>query len=298
MKISKIGFIGLGVMGEPMCRNLARQCGLPVMAFDLNPEPLARAAQDGVVTATSMADLVGNADVIFLSLPGGEQLETVCRGADGLLAHVRMGQTIVDTSTSPVSLTRELAAEFQTKGVGYADAPIARTRQAAQDGTLSIMVGASVERFDRLKPLLDFMGSDVAHCGDVGCGQIVKTLNNMVLMETVQALSEALTIGQRAGMDGEVLFKTLMNGSADSFALRNHGMKAMLPGVFPEKAFSVDYALKDMSYALDLAHETGVAATGALNADASLRKAQELGYGDNYWPVIVKGIAKAIDDNH
>ena len=288
MTAMNIGFIGLGVMGEPMCRNLARKCGLPVTAFDLNPEPLARAAEDGVQTAASMADLVAAADVIFLSLPGGEQLEAVCRGADGLLAFVRTGQTIVDTSTSPVSLTRELAAEFKAKSVDYADTPIARTRQAAQDGTLSIMVGASDELFKRLRPLLDFMGSDVAHCGDVGCGQIVKTLNNMVLMETVQALSEALTIGQRAGMDGEVLFKTLMNGSADSFALRNHGMKAMLPGVFPEKAFSVDYALKDMSYALDLADETGVAATGAKNAEAALRQAHDLGYGDNYWPVIVK----------
>jgi 3-hydroxyisobutyrate dehydrogenase-like beta-hydroxyacid dehydrogenase len=294
MVISKIGFIGLGVMGEPMCRNLARKCGVPVTAYDLNPEPLARAAEDGVQTATSMAGLVAAADVVFLSLPGGEQLETVCRGKDGLLAHVHNGQTIVDTSTSPVTLTRELATAFQEKGVAYADAPIARTRQAAQDGTLSIMVGASDALFARLKPLLDFMGSDVAHCGDVGCGQIVKTLNNMVLMETVQALSEALSIGQRAGMDGEVLFKTLMNGSADSFALRNHGMKAMLPGVFPEKAFSVDYALKDMSYALGLAEETGVDASGARNAETSLRKAQALGHGDKYWPVIIK----AIDEDH
>jgi 3-hydroxyisobutyrate dehydrogenase-like beta-hydroxyacid dehydrogenase len=286
----RIGFIGLGVMGEPMCRNLARKCRLPVTAYDLNPEPLARSAEDGVLTASSLDDLVATADVIFLSLPGGEQLEDLCRGERGLLALVRNGQTIVDTSTSPVSLTRELAAEFLAKGIDYADAPIARTRQAAQDGTLSIMVGAPGKLFQRLRPLLDHMGSDVAHCGDVGCGQIVKILNNMVLMETVQALSEALTIGQRAGMDGEVLFGTLMNGSADSFALRNHGMKAMLPDVFPEKAFSVDYASKDMSYALDLAAETDVDASGARNANSSLQKAQDLGYGNNYWPVIVKAI--------
>ena len=296
-EISRIGFIGLGVMGEPMCRNLARKCGLPVTAFDLDPSPLARAAEDGVQTAASMADLVTAADVIFLSLPGGTQLETVCRGEDGLLALVRSGQIVVDTSTSPVALTRELAAEFKALGVDYADAPIARTRQAAQDGTLSIMVGAPADLFGRLKPLLDFMGSDVALCGDVGCGQIVKILNNMVLMETVQALSEALTIGTRAGMDGEVLFRTLMNGSADSFALRNHGIKALLPGVFPEKAFPVDYALKDMSYALDLAAETGVDASGAGNAEATLRRAQALGHGDQYWPVMIKALEDMDDDN-
>lgn len=290
MKVSAIGFVGLGVMGEPMCRNLARKCGLPVKAYDLNPEPLERAAEDGVQKASSLADVVDGVEVVFLSLPGGEQLEEVCRGEGGLLSMMTTGQTLVDTSTSPVSLTRELATEFSEMGVDYADAPIARTRQAAQDGTLSIMVGAPLVVFDRLKPLMDFMGSDVAHCGDVGCGQIVKILNNMVLMETVQALGEALTIGSRAGMDPDTLFQTLTNGSADSFALRNHGMKAMLPGEFPEKAFSVNYARKDMAYALAMAADTGVAATGALNADTSLQIAQAMGYGDNYWPVILKAI--------
>ena len=290
MTIAQIGFIGLGVMGEPMCRNLARQCGLPVTAWDLDPAPLTRAAEDGVLVADSMAGLVSVSDVIFLSLPGGEQLADICQGEGGLLDLMRPGQTLVDTSTSPVALTRDLAAEFQAKGIDYDDAPIARTRQAAQDGTLSIMVGASETVFARLNPLLDFMGSDVAHCGDIGCGQIVKILNNMVLMETVQALSEALTIGTRAGMDGEVLFKTLMNGSADSFALRNHGMKAVLADAFPEKAFPVDYARKDMSYALKLAAENGVSALGAENADRSLQKAQALGHGDRYWPVMIKSL--------
>lgn len=288
--IGGIGFIGVGVMGEPMCANLAGKCGLPVTAFDLDPAPLARLAGAGVATATSVEALVEAADLILLSLPGGEQLAALCQ--DELLPRTRAGQIIVDTSTSPVDLTRILAARFGDKAVDYADAPIARTRQAAQTGTLSIMVGASTEVFARIRPILDHMASEVSHCGDVGAGQIVKILNNMVLMQTVLALSEALTIGRRAGVDGEVLFETLAKGSADSFALRNHGMKALLPGEFPLRAFSTEYAQKDLAYALGLAAEQGVEASGALNVGDILQAAKDMGLGPNYWPALLKVVDK------
>ncbi len=290
MDFEQIGFIGLGVMGEPMCRNLAAKCGRRVVAFDLDPDPLERLRAAGVTAASSIGEVARSADVIILSLPGGEQLAEVCDSDGGLLGEIGAGRTVVDTSTSPVGLTREIAAKFEALGVDYCDAPIARTRQAAQAGTLSIMVGGKSEIFERIRPLLDCMASDVAHCGAVGAGQIVKLMNNMVLMQTVQALSEALTIGRRAGLDGETLFDVLSKGSADSFALRNHGMKAMLPGEFPERAFSTEYAQKDLRYALDLAAETGTNASGARNAAETLEAARELGYGANYWPVMVKAV--------
>jgi len=286
MTIGHIGFIGTGVMGEPMCANLAGKCGVPVTAFDLDAEPLARLADAGVVTAASVVDLVAVADLILLSLPGGEQLSALCESE--LLEHTRDGQIIVDTSTSPVDLTRELAQKFAEKGVAFADAPIARTRQAAQTGALSIMVGADDELFAAIRPVLDHMASDVTHCGGVGTGQIAKILNNMVLMQTVLALSEALTIGRRAGIEGDVLFDTLSKGSADSFALRNHGLKALLPGEFPLRAFSTEYAQKDLAYALDLAADQGVEATGAKNVGDILQAAKDLGLGPNYWPALLK----------
>ncbi len=288
MTISHIGFIGTGVMGEPMCANLAAKCGLPVTAFDLDPEPLARLAERGVATAPDVTTLIARADLILLSLPGGEQLQALCESE--LLPRCRAGQVIVDTSTSPVDLSRNLAARFADMGVDYADAPIARTRQAARDGTLSIMVGADDAVFDRVRPILDHMASDVTHCGAVGAGQIVKILNNMVLMQTVAALSEALTIARRAGVAGEVLFETLSKSSADSFALRNHGLKALLPGDFPLKAFSTDYAIKDLSYALQLAADQGVEASGAKNVGDLLQAAKDAGLGDNYWPALLKVI--------
>jgi 3-hydroxyisobutyrate dehydrogenase len=151
-----LGFIGLGVMGEPMCRNLAAKIGAPVTAFDLNPEPLQRLAAGGVRAAQSIEALARDADVVFLSLPGGAEVAAVC---ETLLPHLRTGACVVDLSTAPVSLARDLAGRFAARGVEFADAPVARTREAAAKGTLSIMVGAPVATFERIRPLLACMGS-------------------------------------------------------------------------------------------------------------------------------------------
>jgi 3-hydroxyisobutyrate dehydrogenase-like beta-hydroxyacid dehydrogenase len=282
--MTTLGFIGLGVMGEPMCANLARNSDASVIAFDLREEPLQRLAECGVQRAARIDDVVAAAETIFLSLPGGPQLSDVC---EQLLPLMRAGQCVVDTSSSPVGLTRELAQRFSAIGVDYADAPIARTRQAAIDGTLSIMVGGSEAVFSKVQPLLACCGSEVSHCGDVGSGQVVKLMNNMVVTQTVVALAEALSVGRRAGVDGQVLFETMSKGSSDSFVLRNHGMKALLPGVFPERAFSTDYMRKDLSYAMQLAQDMGLSLHGAETARQLLAKSSEAGYADVYFPALL-----------
>lgn len=281
-----LGFIGLGVMGEPICRNIAVKSGLRTLAYDLDAAPVRRLGDAGVVEAPDLSAVAAEADTIFLSLPGGREVEQVVAGSGGLLAQARQGQTIVDLSTTPVALTRRLAGLCETLGVFYADAPVARTRAAAQAGTLSIMVGAPPELFARLQPLLAHAASDVTHCGEVGCGQIVKIMNNMILAETVIALCEALAIGTAAGIDGRVLFETLSKGSADSFALRNHGLKAILPREFPKPAFSTAYMMKDLDYALELAGQGGITAQGAALARDLLARAHEAGDRDEYWPVV------------
>jgi hypothetical protein len=288
--MSAVGFIGLGVMGEPICRNLARKSGRTVMGFDRAPEPLERLQAFGVVAANGISELTRACDVVFMALPSGKHVESVCSAAGGLLATIRPGTLVVDLGTSPVDLTRSLAALFVDKGARYADAPIARTRQAAEEGTLSIMVGADRGTFADLRPLLTTFATDITLCGEVGAGQIVKIMNNMVLVQTVVALSEAVAIARRSGLDDRVLFETLTKGSADSFALRNHGMKAILGNNFPERAFSTDYARKDLSYALALAETLGVRAHGAETADDLLRQAAESGYGALYWPVVSRVI--------
>ncbi|MFT4962230.1 MAG: 3-hydroxyisobutyrate dehydrogenase, partial [Paracoccaceae bacterium] len=202
--------------------------------------------------------------------------------------HGRAGLTVVDMSTAPVGLTREVAEKLAVKGFRFADAPVARTRQAAVDGTLSIMVGSTPDVFSDISPILAHAATDITHCGAIGCGQVVKILNNMVLIETVVALSEALSLGKAAGVDPALLFETMSKGSADSFALRNHGMKAMLPDAFPKGAFPTDYALKDISYALDLARFTGFQTPGAELAKTRMEKAVDAGFGAEYFPVLAR----------
>ena len=195
-----LGFIGLGVMGEPMCRNLARCSGRSVIAFDQDSAPLNRLAKIGVAPAKTVQE-VGAAEIVFLSLPDGDAVSAVCFGKEGLLSQLDAGSTLVDLGTSPVALTREIALLAMEQSVAFADAPVARTRAAAEAGTLSIMVGAAESIYARLEPLLRHMGEDVTHCGDVGAGQTVKLMNNMVLFQTVSALAEALHIARRSGVD-------------------------------------------------------------------------------------------------
>ncbi|MCP4616059.1 MAG: NAD(P)-dependent oxidoreductase [Bradyrhizobium sp.] len=287
-----MGFIGLGVMGEPICRNLVKKSGRGVLAFDLSAEPLARLRDDGADIAASVADVLKQSDAVFLCLPSAKHVRAVFEG-DGILKNIRPGQVIVDLGTSSVSQTREFAGQLAAKGATWADAPIARTRQAAQDGTLSVMVGTTAPLYAAIEPLIRCFATDVTHCGDVGAGQVTKILNNMVLFETVNALAEAVAVAKSAGVDAKLLFETLSKGSADSFALRNHGMKAILPGVFPERAFSTEYALKDLSYALELASDAGLKLRGAELVGTILQEAIDAGSGDNYFPVIAKLIGKA-----
>jgi 3-hydroxyisobutyrate dehydrogenase-like beta-hydroxyacid dehydrogenase len=288
--IDTLGFIGLGVMGEPMCANLIMKSGRTVYGTDTRRAPVDRLAARGLKTCANVAEVAAAVDVILLSLPSGREVEEVCLGAGGIAAAKGRVHTVVDMSTSAPKLMGELADKLATRGIDFLDAPVARTRQAARDGTLSIMVGGPAEAFEAVRPFLACMGSEVTHCGGHGAGQVVKILNNMVLFMTGQALGEALVIARNAGVDGKLLFEVMSKGSSDSFALRNHGLKAMVPGAFPEDAFPTDYAIKDIKLALDLATQGGVAAQGAQTTCALLEATSRAGYRVEYWPVMLKMI--------
>ena len=288
-----LGFIGLGVMGEPMCRNLVRKGGAKVLCHDVRPEPVRRLCADGA-EAAGMADMAARCDAILLSLPGEPQVREVCLGGDGLVRRMREGQILVDCSTAPVGLARELAAACAGRGVEFADAPVARTARAAVDGTLSIMVGGGEGTFGRIRPWLDCMASEVTHCGAAGAGQAVKVLNNMVVAMTVVSLAEAVNVARASGaVDPKVLFETMAKGSADSFVLRNHGMKCIEPGNHPtEGAFPTNYILKDLSYALGLAEEAGVEMLSANTTRRLMERTRDAGYADNYYTAVAEVIGK------
>lgn len=289
-----IGFIGTGVMGEPMCRNIRVRGGYRVIAHDLDRAALERLAAHGVEIATDASAVVRNSDIVLVSLPSGRVLDSLVHGKGGLLESIRSGQIFVDLGTSPVALTRKLAADFAERGARYLDAPVARTRQAAEAGTLSVMIGGDPETLATVRPVIACFAEEITHCGAIGSGQVAKILNNMVLFETVAALSEAYAIAVKSGVDPKLLFETLAKGSADSFALRNHGMKAIIPQTFPPRAFSVEYAKKDLAYALELAADAGVDAQGAQRVDRLFDAAISRGAGDQYHPVVSRIVSGSL----
>lgn len=289
-----IGFVGLGVMGGPMCRNAALKHAGEVLAFDMNPKAFDALEGTKARRAGSIAELAAQADLVFLSLPGGPQVEQVCLGADGLSSGPRRPAVIVDLSTTTVAAARAIGVRLAARGVAFADAPVARTREAAQRGELSIMVGADAALFERLEPLLRYMGSDVTRCGGVGCGQVVKLINNALVFEHTVALAEMMVLGERAGVQPAVLLDAVAKGSGDSFVLRNHGRKAMLPREFPEKAFPPEYVLKDLGYVLELAGETGVAARVAELAQRYYAATARHGWSGRYFPAVIEVIDRNI----
>jgi len=287
MEAVTLGFVGLGVMGGRMCRNLATKSGRPVVGFDLDRSRVDALAGVGVQGAESIADVVAAADVVFLCLPGEPQVRSVCLGAGGITEHARPGQVVVDMTTATTAIAREVARALAARGVDFADAPVARGVPSAEDGTLSITVGANDEVLRRIEPYLQCMGTEISHCGPVGTGQVMKLLNNMIVFETVSALAEAMAIATRAGVDRELVFEILQRGSADSFVMRRHG-SYMTTGAYPDDMFPTDYSLKDIGYALQLAESVGVDAAGARVARDRLQEATDRGWGSLYSPVVYR----------
>lgn len=282
-----IGFVGLGVMGAPMCRNMATKYQGRVIAFDANSSSY-DGLEELVEVSASLMELSDLADIVFLSLPSGIVVEAVCLGAQGLSSAKQLPRLIVDLSTTTVASARHVAAKLSEMGVGFADAPVARTREAAQRGELSIMVGASDAVFTEIEPLLRHIASDITHCGEVGCGQVVKLANNALVFENTMALAEMMVMGQRAGVTPEKLLEAVSKGSGDSFVLRNHGVKAMLPRHFSEKSFSPEYVLKDIDCVLDLARDVGLQAHVTQLARQYYGATADSEYANRYFPAVIE----------
>jgi len=287
-EIKNIGFIGLGVMGTPMCKNLVKNKQWHIIVHDLDNSKEKELEKNGASIAKNLSELFNLADMVITCLPGGDFVKDIYLGKEKIVSEIKPNKFIIDMSTSQPDLMIELNKLITKKGSFFADAPIARTRQAARDGTLAIMVGSKREVYERIFPILEFMGNNIMHCGDVGTGQITKILNNMILFQTVVALSEAANIAEKYNMSVEDLFENITKCSGDSFALRNHGLKSIAQNYFPSPAFSSEYALKDLSYAINLGKTHNLNLPGANTAKKLLEKSIKNGDKDLYFPVIKK----------
>lgn len=289
--MTTIGFIGLGVMGSAMCRNVAAKHPGPVLAYDLSSEARGELADTKARLVSDVAEIWRDADIVLLSLPGGKQVEAVCRGPNGLLAANRKPGTVVDLSTTAVATARGLAEELAQNSVAFADAPVARTREAAQRGELSIMVGAPPALYAEIEPILGYMGTDVMHVGEVGSGQFVKLVNNALLDVNVIAIAEALGMADKVGMDPVVMIEAVSKGSGDSYALRHHALKSMLPRAYPEKSFPPEYKIKDLTYLLELAEAVDSPARSMALALDYYEQTVAAGYGGRYFTAVREVIA-------
>ena len=204
--INTIGFIGLGVMGNSMCKNLLQNKNWSIMVNDINKNKEEDLHNHGAIIASDIEDLFDKSDVIITCLPGGSFVYEMYFGKQNIISFIKRNKYIVDMSTSQPDLMVKLNVEIKKKNSFFADAPIGKTRQAAIDGTLAIMVGSDLDTFKHLLPIFNLMGEDIMHCGDVGSGQLTKIMNNMILFETVVALSEAANIAEKYGMNVSKLF--------------------------------------------------------------------------------------------
>ncbi len=248
----RIGFIGLGIMGKPMAKNLLKA------GYDLTVSSANRAHGELVAAgakAATNAEIGETCDLVLTMVPNSPQVKAVMLGADGVGAHMKPGSTFIDMSSINPVASREIAAELEKLGVEMLDAPVSGGEPKAIDGTLSFMVGGKQEVFDRFKPVLEAMGSSVVRCGEVGAGNTTKLANQIIVACNIQALAEALTLAQKAGVDPALVFDAIKGGLAGSTVMNAKAPMMMAGNDKP--GFKIDLHIKDLNNALDCAHTVG-----------------------------------------
>lgn len=275
----KVGYIGVGNMGGPMCRNLLKKGGHRVTVFDLNRDAVDRCTAQGASAAGSPRAAAAHADLVLTSLPHPRDVEAVVLGPEGILETLEPGAVYCDLSTnSPLTVGR-LATALAERGVAMLDAPVSGGVVAADRGTLAVMVGGEREVFDRMLPVLQCLGENVVHCGATGTGCVAKLCNNLIAFCNMAASAEGLMLGVAAGIDLEVLNQVIRNSSGNSMTFRATAKNALSGDWTP--SFALDLAYKDMHLALELADELGIPLSLSPTVHNLMRMARGLGYGQH-----------------
>jgi 2-hydroxy-3-oxopropionate reductase len=272
-----LGLIGLGIMGRPMARNLLK-AGYRLTVFDIDASAVAALAAEGAAAGQSPAQVAASTDVLVTMLPDSPQVRAVYLGPGGAFEALRAGWLAIDMSSIAPSTARELAQRASAAGAEILDAPVSGGDKGAIAGTLSIMVGGSDEAYERALPILEALGKTIVHVGASGAGQVVKVCNQVVVAVVIEAVSEALVLGAKAGVDPSKIADVLQGGLAATRVLEMR-RENMLSGTF-EPGFRISLHLKDLKNALELARETNVALPAAAQVDQLMRAAAAAGHGD------------------
>ena len=283
----RIGFIGLGIMGGGMARNLLGK-GHPLTVWNRTAERSTALAEAGADVAGSPADLAGRCDLVLICVSDTPDVEAVVRGEGGVLEGLQPGTLVVDHSTISPHVTRELAAEVEAAGGRWLDAPVSGGSEGAARGTLSIMVGGAGEDLTRARPYLEAFGTTITHVGGIGAGQMVKIVNQILVVGNQLAASEALLFAAAAGLDLEATIAAVEGGAAGSWMLANRGPQMVVRDWRP--GFTIDLQQKDLRLALEAADRLGVPLPGTGLVFQMYRALQHRGLGAEGNHALVKAL--------
>ncbi len=274
-----IGFIGLGIMGRPMAKNLLK-AGYALTVYD-KFAPADDLVALGAKAASSNKEVAMQSDIIITMLPNSPHVKEAVLGKDGVLEGAKPGTILVDMSSIAPAASQELCAALQPKGVLMLDAPVSGGEPKAIDGTLAIMVGGDAKAFETVKPLLEKMGSSVVLVGDIGAGNVTKLANQIVVALNIAAVSEAFVLATKAGVNPEAVFNAIKGGLAGSTVM-NAKVPMMLDGNF-KPGFRIELHIKDLQNALDTAHDLNVAVPLTANVMETMQtlKCDDMGANDH-----------------
>jgi 3-hydroxyisobutyrate dehydrogenase len=281
----RIGFAGLGNMGGRMSACIVR-AGREVLGFDVRAENIAAA---GAKAAASVGEVTDGSDILLLSLPDSRVVEAVVLGAEGVLAHARPGQIVVDLSTAAPDSTTRVHRLLAERGTAYLDAGVSGGAAAAEKAALTLMVGGEPDVLDRARPVLDLFSAHIFHCGPGGAGHTVKLLNNFLNAIALSATAEVMVAGKKAGLDLEVLLAVLNASSGVNFATLNRFPK-IIHGDYLKGGLTNTLMLKDVHLYVELVARLGVASPNSSGPLASFGLARALGYADEISNTVVDAI--------
>lgn len=250
----RIGFIGLGIMGKPMAKNLLK-AGYDLLVYDINKDAVKEVVGAGAKEAANVGEIGEKCELIMTMLPDSPQVKEVVLGGGGLIETVREGAILIDMSSINPVASKEISAEFEKKGAKMLDAPVSGGEPKAIDGTLAFMVGGPQDVFDKCKPILEAMGSSVVRCGDIGAGNTTKLANQIIVAVNIAALSEALMLAEKAGVEPQLVFEAIRGGLAGSTVMDTKA--PMIIGGNFKPGFKIDLHIKDLNNALSAGHSVG-----------------------------------------
>jgi len=281
----KIGFIGLGVMGKPMSSNLLR-AGYHLVVLDLSKASMDDLVALGAERAETPQEVAERCDIIITMLPNSPQVREVILGHKGILKGIRSGSVLIDMSSIAPLVSRELAKTLLVHGVDMLDAPVSGGEPKAIDGTLTVMVGGPKIIFNRCLPIFSAMSSSAVHVGDIGAGNITKLANQIIVALNIAAISEALVLATKAGVDPESVFEAIRGGLAGSTALEAKAPMIMDRNFQP--GFRIDLHIKDLNNVLDTAHELGVPIPLTASVMEILQSLKVDGLGNNDHGAVIR----------